>query len=258
VKYNDILRWVYDTLFEMNVECDFIFPDSENIEEYKAIVIPALYAAPGKLLERIKNYVKSGGHILTTFKSAYANENLKVYAEKQPARLSEVFGISYNQFTFPKNVALQGDGFELSPEDRQIKVFMECIKPEGADVISSYDHYNWNKYAAVTKNKYGKGTAIYLGTWTSMAYLKKLFTILCKDAGIKLHEETGVTIRSGYNDENKKITYYLNYSKEEKQVQIKTAGRNLLTGERINQEQKVCIKPWDVLVVEGDDDECII
>ena len=50
VKYNDIVRWIYDTLYRMNIECDFVWPDSENIEEYDWVIVPALYAAPEALL----------------------------------------------------------------------------------------------------------------------------------------------------------------------------------------------------------------
>ena len=32
-------------LYKMNVECDFVWPESENFGDYKAIVVPALYVA---------------------------------------------------------------------------------------------------------------------------------------------------------------------------------------------------------------------
>ena len=38
IYYNDVMRWMYDTLYRMNVECDFIWPESENLDQYKAIV----------------------------------------------------------------------------------------------------------------------------------------------------------------------------------------------------------------------------
>ena len=36
--YNDVLRWVYDTLYRMNVECDFVWPESDNLEEYLSLI----------------------------------------------------------------------------------------------------------------------------------------------------------------------------------------------------------------------------
>lgn len=63
VKYNDIVRWIYDTLYRMNIECDFAWPDSENIEEYDWVIVPALYAAPEALLHRLNRYVEAGGGV---------------------------------------------------------------------------------------------------------------------------------------------------------------------------------------------------
>ena len=70
VKYNDIVRWIYDTLYRMNIECDFAWPDSENIEEYDWVIVPALYAAPEALLHRLNRYVEAGGGVYGTSAAA--------------------------------------------------------------------------------------------------------------------------------------------------------------------------------------------
>ncbi len=49
---------------------------------------------------------------------------------------------------------------------------MELLISEGAEVLAYYDHYNWKEYAAITKNHYGKGKAVYLGCMTDQATLK--------------------------------------------------------------------------------------
>lgn len=51
IGYNDVVRWIYDALYQMNIECDFVWPESDNLEQYKAIFVPALYAAPDELLK---------------------------------------------------------------------------------------------------------------------------------------------------------------------------------------------------------------
>ena len=42
IGYNDVVRWIYDALYQMNIECDFIWPESENLSQYKVIFVPAL------------------------------------------------------------------------------------------------------------------------------------------------------------------------------------------------------------------------
>ena len=108
IGYNDVVRWIYDALYQMNIECDFVWPESDNLDQYKAIFVPALYAAPDELLEKLKQYIANGGTLVATFKTAFVNENVKVSHEMQPHILSNCFGISYQQFTFLKNIGLSG------------------------------------------------------------------------------------------------------------------------------------------------------
>ena len=74
----------YDALYQMNIECDFVWPESDNLEQYKAIFVPALYAAPDELLEKLKQYTANGGTLVATFKTAFANENVKVSMKCSP------------------------------------------------------------------------------------------------------------------------------------------------------------------------------
>ena len=158
IGYNDVVRWIYDALIKMNIECDFVWPESDNLDQYKAIFVPALYAAPDELLEKLKQYTANGGTLVATFKTAFANENVKVSHEMQPHILSKCFGISYQQFTFPKNTGLSGsiiNGTAKGADEKaEAKVFMELLMPQEAEVLASYDHYNWKEYASITKNHY--------------------------------------------------------------------------------------------------------
>ena len=77
IHYNDVVRWIYDALYKMNIECDFIWPESEEINRYKVIILPAVYAVEEKVLDCLKAYVKQGGTLVSTFKSGFANENVK-------------------------------------------------------------------------------------------------------------------------------------------------------------------------------------
>ena len=180
IYYNDVMRWMYDTLYHMNIECDFIWPESENLDQYKAIIVPALYAAPDELLIRLNQYVENGGTLIASFKTAFANENVKVSHEVQPHILSNCFGVHYDQFTFPKNVGLTGEVI-LKKTDQKgnahpaANVFMELLVSEGAEVLASYEHYNWKDYAAITRNHYGKGQAVYIGCMTDEETLKSVY-----------------------------------------------------------------------------------
>ena len=195
--YNDVVRWIFDALYESNIGCDFVSPEETELSRYDVLFVPALYSAPQDCLARIRDYAAQGGTVVATFKTAFTDENVKVWADEQPHLLKNCFGVLYHEFTAPADVLLKenGDGgfgasvcglsmeaaCGLSMEDRRARLFMELLEPQGARVLASYDHYAWNKYAAVTRNDYGKGTCIYLGCMTSSAYLKALIGALWQE-----------------------------------------------------------------------------
>ena len=247
--YNDVLRWVYDTLYRMNVECDFVWPESDNLEEYRMIVVPALYAAPDDLLLRLKQYVKDGGVLAATFKTGFANENVKVSCEVQPHILRECLGLAYDQFTFPKKVGLRGE-IALPDGSEEARVFMELLRPQEAKVLAGYDHREWKHYAAVTRNEYGKGKAYYIGCMTSEGVLRNIFKRALTDAKVPYPEDISfpVIVRKGINDFGKKICFYLNYSAGEQVVSLSGTGIDLLTQEKV--QGTMTIPAWGVRVTE--------
>ena len=257
IYYNDVMRWMYDTLYHMNVECDFIWPESENLEQYKAIVVPALYAAPDELLIRLKQYVENGGTLIASFKTAFANENVKVSHQVQPHILSNCFGVHYDQFTFPKNVGLTG---EVIPEKTDQKgnahpaanVFMELLVSEGAEVLASYEHYNWKDYAAITRNHYGKGQAVYIGCMTDEETLKSVYKAVLPEAGVEIPEyHYPISVRKGLNDLGKTVCYFLNYSGMELEMPYDYKnGIELLENTAVENGTALQMPAWGVKIVE--------
>ena len=251
------MRWMYDTLYHMNVECDFIWPESENLEQYKAIVVPALYAAPDELLIRLKQYVENGGTLIASFKTAFANENVKVSHQVQPHILSNCFGVHYDQFTFPKNVGLTG---EIIPEKTDQKgnahpaanVFMELLVSEGAEVLASYEHYNWKDYAAITRNHYGKGQAVYIGCMTDEETLKSVYKAVLPEAGVEIPEyHYPIIVRKGLNDLGKTVCYFLNYSGMELEMPYDYKnGIELLENTAVENGTALQMPAWGVKIVE--------
>ena len=257
IYYNDVMRWMYDTLYHMNVECDFIWPESENLEQYKAIVVPALYAAPDELLIRLNQYVENGGTLIASFKTAFANENVKVSHQVQPHILSNCFGVHYDQFTFPKNVGLTGEVI-LKKTDQKgnahpaANVFMELLVSEGAEVLASYEHYNWKDYAAITRNHYGKGQAVYIGCMTDEETLKSVYKAVLPEAGVEIPEyHYPIIVRKGLNDLGKTVCYFLNYSGMELEMPYDYKnGIELLENTAVENGTALQMPAWGVKIVE--------
>jgi beta-galactosidase len=254
-QYNDVLRPMYDALYKMNVGVDFIDPSSLNIEKYKLIIVPALYAAPDALLQKLNAYAKNGGHIVYTFKSGFSDENVTVRNTVQPGIINEAAGVSYSQFVIPENVSLKDDPFQLGKDKNEIKYWMELLTPTTAKVLAKYDHPQWNNYAAVTQNNYGKGTVTYIGFMPGDNLMEKILEGGLKEAGLwnedqKLHFP--LITKSGINNQGKTIRYFFNYSAQAKTFTY-TQGKNgtdLLSSEKVVKNSEINLAPWGMLVIE--------
>lgn len=251
IGYNDVVRWIYDVLYERNMECDFIWPESENLNEYKVIIVPALYAAPEELLKKLVRYVEGGGYLAATFKTAFADENVKVSHEVQPHILHKCFGVEYQQFVFPKHTGLTGKIIG-DAEEAEADVFMELLIPHGAEALASYDHYNWNEYAAVTENSYGNGKAFYLGCMTDKKILWRILEYVLRAAAVQIPDENfPVIVRQGRNDFGKTVRFYFNYSAEDRNVTYRFSdSTELLSGAEIKSREEFEIPAWGVKIME--------
>jgi beta-galactosidase len=254
VEYNDIVRNLYDALYDMNVGVDLVDPTSSNIENYKLLIVPALYAASDSLLERLNRFVKNGGHIVYTYKSGFSDENVKVRASHQPGIVNEACGIYYNEFTIPQNVLLKGNPFGVSDEDNKVNTWMELIEPSTASVLAYYEHPVWGKYAAITQNKYGKGLATYVGCNVSNAVTKKIMINVLKKADLLSVDQDiqfPLIVKSGKNDLGKQIHYYFNYAdKSTSFTYPHNDGTELLTNNIIKIESTVNLPAWGFVIIE--------
>jgi beta-galactosidase len=131
---------------------------------------------------------------------------------------------------------------------------MELLKPGAAETIAYYDHPNWGKYSAITKNNYREGIATYIGCFVNKAILKEVLIGVLKDADLFGQEQQysfPIIIKSGYNSENKKIVYYFNYSYEKQIIKyIHNDGIELTENKIIKKGDEILLNPWDLIIVE--------
>lgn len=251
--YNDVVRWMYDELYKLNVECDFIQPSNERLDDYRLIVVPALYAVSDEALERLNDFVTKGGHVVYSFKSGFANEIVKVRTTHQPGIINESCGIYYSMFVEPKNVRLKDDPFEVGEEDNKVATWMELITPTTAEVLAYYDHPHWGKYAAITRNRYGKGSATYIGCMTSEAIINRVLQGVVQAAGLWGEDQEvsfPVITKSGTNAEGRSIRYYFNYSDQPASIDYPhSTGEELLSGSPISKGERLEIEAWGVRIM---------
>ncbi len=251
--YNDVFRPFYDALYRMNIETDLADPSTKDLSRYKMIVVPALYAASDDEIAKLKAYVHEGCHLILSFKSGFSDENLKVRSTVQPGGFADAVGATYSQFAIPEKTGLRSDLFPAVKGD-QVRWWMELLQPTTATVIAHYEHPVWGSYAAITRNRYGKGEVTYIGFMPGDALMEKILGDAADRALVsRLGRELRfpLIVRSGVSGRGKALHYLLNYSALPQELTYSfVSGTDLLSGKRIQQGRTIDLAPWGVEIVE--------
>ncbi|MFQ7238175.1 MAG: beta-galactosidase [Roseburia intestinalis] len=271
--YNTVMRWFSDALYRLNIEYDMISSRERDFSSYECLIVPALYSAPESLLLALDSYVRNGGHLITTFRSGFSDEYLKIYPDMQPHILHECLGLHYDQFTHPHHVDIvpvQSDVMAAAqkhfshPDDSAFSLtssaceWMELITCDTAVPVLKYSHPAYERYAAAAKNQYGNGSTLYFGTmFENDELLESVLLSFLHETGFSGGDLSSdaphypLIIKRGINDSGKELCYYLNYSEDP--VSVTHHGKNgveLISETAIVCGNKIDLGGWGVAVVE--------
>lgn len=271
--YNTVMRWFSDALYRLNIEYDMISSKERDFSSYECLIVPALYSAPESLLLALDSYVRNGGHLITTFRSGFSDEYLKIYPDMQPHILHECLGLHYDQFTHPHHVDIvpvQSDVMAAAqehfshPDDSAFSLtssaceWMELITCDTAVPVLKYSHPAYERYAAAAKNQYGNGSTLYFGTmFENDELLESVLLSFLHETGFSGGDLSSdaphypLIVKRGINDSGKELCYYLNYSKDPVSVTHRGKdGVELVSETSIVCGDKIDLGGWGVAVVE--------
>jgi beta-galactosidase len=247
------LKPIHESLYKQNVESDIILQE-DDFSKYSLLIIPPLYIASDSVLQKISNYVKSGGHVVMAMKSGFSNEHSTVRAQLAPGPLRDACGFYYQEFDNIGATALKNDPYKVGAANNIVQDWAEYIIPETATALAYYDNKHLEKYPAITKNNYGKGTLTYVGTVLSKELLNTLLTNSVQQAGVSTPAQKlnfPIIVRSGVNAKGKVIHYIFNYSDDIKVANYPYKdGVELLTKKGVQSNDALEIEPWGVRILE--------
>lgn len=242
--YEDIVHWLYDSLYSLNIECDVTELDSLDTAAYRMILTPALYSASELQIFRLRKFVDNGGTLVSFFQSFFTDEHQSVYEDPQPHFMTDVFGMSYQQITLPGKMTVGG---------QPVEGVAELVTARDAETLAKYQHKYWDEYAAATRNRYGLGKAYYIACMMDGNVLGRILLDAAADAGIiteAMDFEWPVIVRSGVSREGGRIHYVLHYSEEERDIVCPYEAVELLSGEMYHIGDVLHLEDWDVKILE--------
>jgi len=252
VNYMTVLKQMYNSLYDLNVEADFVPAGDASLSGYKVLLVPPLYSASDAVLQQISDYVKNGGHILMAFKSGFADEHSTVRSVMAPGPLRAACGFHYQEFTnLPSPVRLKPDPYHVG-EQNTGSVWEEFLVPDTAELIASFDDPYWH-FPAITRNKYGSGALTYEGTFLTDTLQRGVIRDVLQQAGLTGPDQDlsgAIKVRNGRNRAGKLLHYYFNFSGEQQTVSYRHRdGSDLLTGVPLRQGQNLKLNPWDLAII---------
>lgn len=254
--YEEICQENYRAFWKMGISTDVINMDCD-FSKYKLIVAPMLYMVREGVGERLNEFVKNGGTLVTTFWSGIVDENDLCFLGGFPGPLREVTGIWSEEIDSlydneRNHMAL--DNISEMKDEYEIIDYCDLIHIETAKVLAKYKNDFYKDMPALTVNKYGNGKCYYIAGRTKDDFYLDFYKKLSKELNIKKVLETdlptGVTAQIR-EKEKEKFIFLMNFNEESKVVDLGDKEYiNMLTEAKVS--NKVDLEKYDILILKED------
>lgn len=240
------VRALYAGLFERQVAVDFAHPEAD-LSGYRLVVVPHLYLMTDAAARRLVEYVDGGGTLLMTYFSGIVDANDHVRLGGYPAGLIELMGLRVEEFA--PQVASQSTPVVTADGTRfDGTLWSDVITLAGAEPIATFAGDFYAGRPAVTRHRFGAGTAYYLGTMPDAAGVRWTMGRALDAAGIR--SPNGV--RSGIETVTRRSgshawLFVLNHTEEPVEVELEGSGLELLSQQPC--DGSVRVEPTGVAIV---------
>ena len=251
-KYRPTCYEYHRILWERGIDCDIVSPKAD-LSSYSLVIAPMLYLADDGTVANLKNYVNHGGILWSTYMLGTVDGNDLCRLGGLPGGgLREVFGVLAEEIdTLYPN---ERQYAEMDGASHELADYCEVVHPEGAEVLATYSSDYYRDTPAVTRNRYGKGLAVYQACRDTGSLKEQILEGLLKDAGIESLVASnaalphGVTAHSRTDGEHTYL-FVENYSETERhEVPLKDTMLDLLSGETA---ETITLPPYSFRVLKS-------
>jgi len=221
--YEEQVRGVFEPLFRDNVDAAFINIAHADLSRYKLVAVPADYVMEPAGAKALREYVTAGGTVVMTAFSAKVDVHSQWFDTPLPGLLSDVFGLSTAAFyTADQELTFDLDGVSVATGAH----FYEVLEPTTATVLARFSNTD-DKTPAITVNRFGKGTAVYVANEAAASVMGPVLRHLYAATGIQRGPETPKGVFARVVEGR---TLYVNTTKEEVRIPIFKATKGLISG----------------------------
>lgn len=239
---------LYDAMKQRGYSADVVCWQSD-LSGYKTVIVPNMFVLCDLAAEKLKNYVANGGVLVGTFLTGIKNTDNVVIEQSAPCGLTDVFGMCVSECepVFDDTVA----NVEFSGFAGQSKYWIEVLESKGAQTVGRFSDTYRKGEMIVSKNKYKKGTAYYIGTAFDEECCENLLEYILADSSVKKVPFTfskGIEVITRENNDRELIYYIFNFDR--KSVEVLSEGECFCAITRENLGSKIEIAPKGYIAVK--------
>jgi len=243
----------YRALYEEHIQVDLVGPGSE-LKAYKMLWAPVLYLLNQEVILRLKDFVRDGGILVTTYLSGMVDESDRIFVGGPPGPLKDILGLWVEETD-----VLEPERQNEIVMQRKTVGFKSCYKsswifdivhPTKAEVWAVYGKDFYAGSPVLTVNPFGRGEAWYLATSPEDDFLRDFGRFLCRQGGVGpvvpvLPNGIEVSRRKGQDGTN--YLFFLNHTQSLQEIKLANLRlKSLLTSELV--VDSLFLKPWDVFI----------
>jgi beta-galactosidase len=254
--YQGQIQQVARLLGSRGIGCDVI-PATAALDQYRCVILPTPVILDEAAKARLKEFVRGGGTVLTNFLAAIKGPLNTAERVSTPAGLTDLFGMRVGEGEpvyrdagpgLASSIELAVDGLALTSN---AWTWTESLEPQGAEIIGRYRDTYRKGEAVVTRHRFGKGTAWYLGTWLDEEPLTKLLEHIAVRAGASA---APFTLAAGTEAVHRRgdagdLWFLFNYREQPSSVGCTGAFEDLLTGRGVS--GTIELAPKEVLALRA-------
>ena len=220
-----------------------VVPSHLSFEGRSLIILPTQYMVDDDLAARLRTFVEDGGHLLVGFASGIVNGTNRVIDGGYPGALREILGIHVDEIR-----PLMDDEQVTLDDGSSATIWTELVVPRGADVVRRYADGVLAGEPAVTRHRFGRGTATYVSCRADDALLAQVLEDVLGVAGVQqiVPREGEVAVTRRVADDGRSYLFLINSSHRD--ARVTAEGTDLLTG--THHSGSVTVAAGGVVVLE--------
>jgi beta-galactosidase len=258
LSYDDQIIRYYRALWQRNVAVDLVTED-QAWETYQLIIAPCLFLLREDIATRLQQWVKAGGTLVVTFRSAVKNTYNQIVDVPLPAALHDLAGVQVVDYTalLPVGIATPAENapsleLDLDGTVHRVgaEIWMDELAVDDAEVLARYCGGPFDGAAAITLKQSGAGKVIYVGTSLTAAGQDLLMSKVLVEAGIPPgipspeYVEIIRRVHSGHD-----YWFILNHNATPREIQLPASGIDVITNRILT--GTITIDGFEVLVIDS-------